>query len=82
MAVEHEADLHTAFGTVLRWGQFLEKKNCNAPATFCHQCKQLVILVEMKSDFTYMIFNIRFFSFLSYIVTMLNDQHYHSSSVM
>jgi len=44
-------------------GQILEKKNCNAPVTFCHQYKQLVLLVEMKSDFIYMVFNIRFSSF-------------------
>jgi hypothetical protein len=42
-------------------GQFLEKNNCNAPGTFCHQYKQLVLLVEMKSDFTYMVLMLGFF---------------------
>ena len=67
MAVEHEADLHTALALCLDVGegQFLEKQNCNAPVTFCLQYEHVVILVEMKSDFMYMVFNIRFFSFLS-----------------
>jgi hypothetical protein len=58
VAVEHEADLHTALALSLDAGegQFLEKKNCNAPVTFCCQYKQLVLLVEIKSDFTYMVF--------------------------
>jgi hypothetical protein len=65
--VEHEADLHTALALCLDVGegQFLEKQNCNAPVTFCLQYEHVVILVEMKSDFMYMVFNIRFFSFLS-----------------
>jgi hypothetical protein len=56
VAVEHEADLHTALALCLDAGegQFLEKKNCNAHVTFCHQYKQL--LVERNSDFTYMVF--------------------------
>lgn len=64
MAVEHEAD-HTALALCLDAGegQILEIKNCNAPVPFCHQYEQLVLLIEMKSDFTYMVFNIRFFSF-------------------
>jgi len=58
MAVEHDTDLYTALALCLDAGegQFLEKKNCSAPVTFCHQYKHLVLLVEMKSDFTYMVF--------------------------
>jgi len=65
VAVEHETDLHTALALCLDAGegQFLEKNNRNAPVTFCHQYKQLVLLVETKSDFTCMVFNVRFFFF-------------------